>query len=244
MGHENVGVIAKAGREFVERHGLGEGDRVFVEHYVGCYPLRVVPRGRVPALRAHRLAHQPRRPPLRLHLRRATRRTCGAASRSTCTCPGTRSLHKRARRRLRRARRHRHAAVQRHRVGAVRRRGRLRVDRADPGPGPAGAVAGRRLQAGRRLARSSSPAPPGTPPGWSWPRTLGADHVDRRPAGGPARAGPGAHRRRRASTSSSTAPPAPAPRRCCSASTRSSAARARWSSRASWPRSPTSRSRS
>src|SRR3954464_2054296 len=37
MGHENVGTIAKAGREFVERHGLGEGARVFVEHYVACY---------------------------------------------------------------------------------------------------------------------------------------------------------------------------------------------------------------
>jgi threonine dehydrogenase-like Zn-dependent dehydrogenase len=37
MGHENVGVIARAGRRFVERHGLGEGDRVFVEHYVACH---------------------------------------------------------------------------------------------------------------------------------------------------------------------------------------------------------------
>jgi threonine dehydrogenase-like Zn-dependent dehydrogenase len=37
MGHENVGVIAKAGRHFLERHDVGEGDRVFVEHYVGCY---------------------------------------------------------------------------------------------------------------------------------------------------------------------------------------------------------------
>jgi threonine dehydrogenase-like Zn-dependent dehydrogenase len=37
MGHENVGVIAKAGRRFVERQGLGEGDRVFVEHYVACH---------------------------------------------------------------------------------------------------------------------------------------------------------------------------------------------------------------
>src|SRR6266496_3186412 len=36
MGHENTGVIAKAGPRFVERHGLGEGDRVFVEHYVPC----------------------------------------------------------------------------------------------------------------------------------------------------------------------------------------------------------------
>jgi threonine dehydrogenase-like Zn-dependent dehydrogenase len=36
MGHENVGVIARAGRKFVELHGVGEGDRVFVEHYVAC----------------------------------------------------------------------------------------------------------------------------------------------------------------------------------------------------------------
>jgi threonine dehydrogenase-like Zn-dependent dehydrogenase len=36
MGHENVGVIARAGKGFVERHGLVDGDRVFVEHYVGC----------------------------------------------------------------------------------------------------------------------------------------------------------------------------------------------------------------
>jgi threonine dehydrogenase-like Zn-dependent dehydrogenase len=36
MGHENVGVIAKAGREFTERKGLVEGDRIFVEHYIGC----------------------------------------------------------------------------------------------------------------------------------------------------------------------------------------------------------------
>ncbi len=37
MGHENVGTIAKAGRAFVERQGLVEGDRVFVEHYVACH---------------------------------------------------------------------------------------------------------------------------------------------------------------------------------------------------------------
>ena len=37
MGHENVGTIAKAGPKFVERQGLREGDRVFVEHYVACY---------------------------------------------------------------------------------------------------------------------------------------------------------------------------------------------------------------
>jgi threonine dehydrogenase-like Zn-dependent dehydrogenase len=37
MGHENVGVIAQAGTKFRQRHGLEEGDRVFVEHYVACF---------------------------------------------------------------------------------------------------------------------------------------------------------------------------------------------------------------
>jgi threonine dehydrogenase-like Zn-dependent dehydrogenase len=36
MGHENVGYIAKAGREFTARKGLREGDLVFLEHYVTC----------------------------------------------------------------------------------------------------------------------------------------------------------------------------------------------------------------
>lgn len=37
MGHENVGTIVQAGPQFVERQGLREGDRVFVEHYVACH---------------------------------------------------------------------------------------------------------------------------------------------------------------------------------------------------------------
>lgn len=37
MGHENVGTIVRAGRAFVRRQGLDEGDRVFVEHYVACH---------------------------------------------------------------------------------------------------------------------------------------------------------------------------------------------------------------
>ena len=36
MGHENIGIIAKAGETFKKRRGLTEGDRVFAEHYVGC----------------------------------------------------------------------------------------------------------------------------------------------------------------------------------------------------------------
>jgi threonine dehydrogenase-like Zn-dependent dehydrogenase len=45
MGHENVGVIARAGRAFTERKGLAEGDRVFVEHYVGCFRCEWCHRG-------------------------------------------------------------------------------------------------------------------------------------------------------------------------------------------------------
>ncbi|WP_230102549.1 alcohol dehydrogenase catalytic domain-containing protein [Microbacterium sp. Bi121] len=37
MGHENVGTIIEAGANFRVRHGVAEGDRVFVEHYVACY---------------------------------------------------------------------------------------------------------------------------------------------------------------------------------------------------------------
>ena len=36
MGHENVGTIVRAGPDFARRKGFGEGDRVFVEHYVPC----------------------------------------------------------------------------------------------------------------------------------------------------------------------------------------------------------------
>jgi threonine dehydrogenase-like Zn-dependent dehydrogenase len=36
MGHENIGYIAKAGRDFTARKGFKEGDLVFLEHYVMC----------------------------------------------------------------------------------------------------------------------------------------------------------------------------------------------------------------
>jgi threonine dehydrogenase-like Zn-dependent dehydrogenase len=36
MGHENIGYIVKAGREFTRRKGFKEGDLAFVEHYVSC----------------------------------------------------------------------------------------------------------------------------------------------------------------------------------------------------------------
>ncbi|MET4783494.1 alcohol dehydrogenase catalytic domain-containing protein [Glaciihabitans sp. UYNi722] len=37
MGHENIGILTHASPEFLEREGLAEGDRIFVEHYVACY---------------------------------------------------------------------------------------------------------------------------------------------------------------------------------------------------------------
>jgi threonine dehydrogenase-like Zn-dependent dehydrogenase len=45
MGHENIGVIAKAGKTFTKRRGLKEGDRVFAEHYVGCWNCEHCHRG-------------------------------------------------------------------------------------------------------------------------------------------------------------------------------------------------------
>lgn len=45
MGHENVGVIAHAGAAFTRRHGVSDGDRVFVEHYVGCFHCEWCHRG-------------------------------------------------------------------------------------------------------------------------------------------------------------------------------------------------------
>ncbi len=37
MGHENIGYIAKAGKQFQERKKVKEGDLVFIEHYVPCF---------------------------------------------------------------------------------------------------------------------------------------------------------------------------------------------------------------
>jgi threonine dehydrogenase-like Zn-dependent dehydrogenase len=36
MGHENVGVVAKAGKKWAQRKGLKEGDRIMLEHYLPC----------------------------------------------------------------------------------------------------------------------------------------------------------------------------------------------------------------
>src|SRR5213595_3703928 len=90
MGHENIGVIAKAGREFTRRKGFKEGDLVFVEHYVMCGKCEWCHLGQ------YNTARTPTGVPIPTRSAMATPRTrslriCGAGSRNTCTCRGTRS---------------------------------------------------------------------------------------------------------------------------------------------------------
>ena len=90
MGHENIGVIAKAGREFTQRKGFKEGDLVFVEHYVMCGKCEWCHAGQYRHCENTDWRTNPDAHPLRLHLGREARRICGAASRNTSTCRGTR----------------------------------------------------------------------------------------------------------------------------------------------------------
>ena len=120
MGHENVGTIAVAGEKFKRLHGVVEGDRVFVEHYVGCYNCEWC---RIGEYRHCEATDWHTNPNARRYGYTSSTITapCGVASRSTCTCPGM-PCCTRCRRCHRRTRRAGHATVQRHRVGVARRR--------------------------------------------------------------------------------------------------------------------------
>ena len=121
MGHENIGTIAKAGREFTQRKGFKEGDLVFVEHYVSCGKCEWCHLGQYrhcentdwrynpDAIRyGYTSAEQGAAPVGRLRAVRLPAVERGAAPR--------------ARGRDARARRHRDADGQRHRMVALRRR--------------------------------------------------------------------------------------------------------------------------
>ena len=151
MGHENIGYIAKAGREFTQRKGFKEGDLVFVEHYVSCGKCEWCHLGQYRHCENTNWRTNPDAHPLRLHLRREAAAPVGRlrAIRLPAVEFGDPS---RAQGRHARARRARDADGERRRVVAVRRPGRLQLDGADPGARPAGPLADRDLQAGRRVA--------------------------------------------------------------------------------------------
>ena len=148
MGHENVGTIAVAGEKFKQLHGVAEGDRVFVEHYVGCYNCEWCRIGEYRHCEATDWRTQPGCSSLWIHIIGELRHALGRLLRVHVPAVEC-GVAQGARRRHRRARRAGHAAVERHRVGVDRRRRRLRRHRADPGARPARAVPGRGLQAGR-----------------------------------------------------------------------------------------------
>ncbi len=132
MGHENIGVIAKAGREFTAAQGL-QGRRSGLRRALReLRQVRVVPRRAIPALREHQLAHQPGRHPLRLHLGREGAAPVGRL-RAIRLPAVERGGASRAQGRHAGACRARHADGERRRVVAVRRRRRLQLDGADPG---------------------------------------------------------------------------------------------------------------
>ncbi len=238
MGHENAGVIARAGREFVKRHDVDEGDRVFVEHYVGCYHCAWCHAGEYrhcentdwrtnPDARRYGYTSAEHPPHLwggfaqylYLPWNAVLHKLPGSVGPELAgiATPLSNGIE--------------WALVD----GGVGYDSTVLIE----GPGQQGlsqTVACK--QAGASLIIVTGTA--GTPPGWSWPSgsaptTRSTCRPRIRPDGsGRSPAAP-------AWTWCSTAPRGPVRRRCCSASTRSSAGPARSSSRASWPRSPTSR---
>ena len=146
MGHENVGTIAVAGKKFKQLHGVTEGDRVFVEHYVGCYNCEWCRIGSrrckatdwrtnpVSSLWIHisrELRHAVGRL-LRVHVPAVE---CGVAQGTDGVTAELAGLVTPLSNGIEWA--------------LIAAGARLRRHRADPGAGPAGAVPGRGMQAGR-----------------------------------------------------------------------------------------------
>jgi threonine dehydrogenase-like Zn-dependent dehydrogenase len=88
MGHENVGIVERMGTKFAQRHGLVEGDRIFVEHYVGCFRCEWCHIGQYRHCEYTDWRTNPTREGTATPPRR-TRMRCGAASRSISTSLGT-----------------------------------------------------------------------------------------------------------------------------------------------------------
>ena len=193
MGHENVGVDRQGRREVVQdRTASSEGDRVFVEHYVGCFHCEWC---RLGEYRHCEATDWRTNPDARRYGYTSSENpgSSGAASPSTCTCPGTPSLHKVP------------DGVTAELAGLVTPLSNgiewaltagVGYDSTVliQGPGQQGLVAGGRLQAGRRLADHRHRHHPRRRPAAALqgPRRR---RGHRRPDRGPARADHGAHRR-------------------------------------------------
>ena len=170
MGHENIGYIAKAGREFTRRKGFKEGDLVFVEHYVMCGKCEWCHQGQYRHCENTDWRSNPEG--IRYGY---TSAAAGAAPLGRLRPIRLPALElgraPRAEGRHARACGPRHAHGQRGRMVPVRRRRRLQLDRADPGPRPAGPVADRHLQAGGRLPDHRHRHVQGRAPAWRWRRS-------------------------------------------------------------------------
>ena len=151
MGHENIGYIAKAGREFTRRKGFKEGDLVFVEHYVMCGKCKWCHHGQYRHCENTDWRNNP--DGIRYGYTSAEKAPhLWGGFAQYVYLPWNAVRASRAEGRDAGAGRAGDADGQRRRVVAVRRRRRLQFDRADPGAGPAGPVADGDLQAGRRVA--------------------------------------------------------------------------------------------
>ena len=170
MGHENIGIIAKAGKTFKKRRGLKEGDLVFVEHYVGCMNCEHCHRGDYRLCMATDWRKNPDGIRFGYTLGRTRAAPLGRL-RAVHVPAVERGPPQGAGRAVAGTRRRRHADGQRHPVGAVRLRRRLRQPRAGPGAGPAGPEPGGRLQAGGRLADHRHRHREGHASAWRWRRS-------------------------------------------------------------------------